>query len=263
MKSADESEEEIIVSLTTHGRRIRTVYRSVESIFCQTVKANRVILYIGNKEFQNEDQLPAILQNQMKRGLEVRFVEDMGSCTKLLPAMRDFPYNTIITVDDDIWYPSDTIERLLRTHREHPNSICALAARIVKWKSKNMRMFRTFKDFPFVVNPTQDTTSNMYLAEGGSGVLYPPHSFTDEVYDMINFRALSPKADDLWFKAMGLISGTPVCAVKNYYPAPEDLFFDDDVQDMGLSNFNLDQKGNDKQWKALCDHYNLYALLKD
>lgn len=46
MRSADESEEEIIVSLTTHGRRILTVYRSIESIFLQTVKANRVILYL-------------------------------------------------------------------------------------------------------------------------------------------------------------------------------------------------------------------------
>lgn len=204
-----------------------------------------------------------MLQNQMKRGLEVRFVEDVGPYTKLIPALREFPNKTIITVDDDIWYPANMMERLLRAHKEHPMSICALAARQIKWKNESKHTFKSFIEFPYVVNTAEDTTSSMYLAEGVCGTVYPPHSFTEEVFNKDCFMKLSPKADDLWFKAMGLISGTPVFAAKTYYPATQDIIFDDDVQDMGLYNFNFGQKGNDKQWKALCDHYNLYDMLKD
>jgi len=252
---------DIIVSLTTHGKRIHTVYRAIESLFAQSVKANRIVLYIGNKEYQSEAQLPVVLQKQMKRGLEVRFVDDIGPYTKLLPAMREFPDNNIITVDDDIWYPANTFERILKTHNNHPDSICAIAVRQMGWKNEKKHTFKTYEKQPFIVQP-HDSTTKMCVAEGFAGILYPPHCFSDEVFRKDMIQKLAPHADDLWFTAMSLINGTPIYAVGGYGDPAKEIYLDECVQDVGLYLYNFGENGNDKQWKRLCDHYNLYEKLK-
>ena len=66
--------KELIVSLTTHGKRIETVYHTIESIFQQTLKPNRVILWLGNNEWNDVRDLPISLHTQMSRGWEILFV---------------------------------------------------------------------------------------------------------------------------------------------------------------------------------------------
>lgn len=261
VEQTTDDETELVVSLTTHGKRIMTVYRTIESVFAQSKKANRIVLYVSVNEYQSVEQLPLILQKQMKRGLEVRFVEDIGPYTKIIHALKEFPNSNIVTVDDDIWYPLNTLEKLHQVNREHPDAICAIAARELDWKDKHKKKFKTYEKQPFAVNEKQNTTSKMYVAEGVGGVLYPPSCFTDEVFRKEIFMVLAPKADDLWLKAMSLISGTPVYVARNFYCPTNDIIYDDDVQDIGLYHFNFAGKGNDKQWKALCDHYNLYEKL--
>lgn len=258
-----EGERELVVSLTTHAKRIFTVYRTIECLFDQSLKANRIVLYIGRNEYQSDDELPLVLKRQMERGLEVRFVEDLGPYTKIIHALKEFPDSNIITVDDDIWYPSDTFERLVRLHTKQPEAICSIAARVLEWKDKRKGKFKTYEYLSFAVDGYRDTTSPMYVAEGFAGVLYPPGCFTDEVFNKDAFLKLAPKADDLWLKAMGLLSGTPIYAARCFTCPAIEILCDFDVQDMGLYNFNFGQKGNDKQWKALCDYYNLYDMLKD
>ena len=83
---------------------------AVESIFSQTLKPNNVVLYLSEKEFSTRP-LPLTLMRQQERGLEVRFVDDLGPHTKLIPALKDFPEAIIVTIDDDYMYPFDLLER--------------------------------------------------------------------------------------------------------------------------------------------------------
>lgn len=251
--------ENVIVSLTTHGKRILSVHRTIESIFSQSILINKVVLYIGTEEFQSVDQLPVVLQRQMNRGLDIRFVKDIGPYTKLLYALKDFPSSSIITVDDDILYPANVVERLLMSHRQNKNAICGLAVRQLELKKG--REFKPYKHLEFVVTQ-EDSTSNMYVAEGFGGVLYPPHCFSEEVFNEPLFRKLAPKADDLWFWANAIMNGTPILSVRCYQPLVRELLIDEDVQDIGLINDNFYGKGNDRQLKAICDHYNLYDRLR-
>ena len=48
------------------------------------------------------------------------------------------------------------------------------------------------------------------FAYGTSGVLYPPGSLHHSVFDFDLMRELCPKEDDIWFKAMTLLTGTAV-----------------------------------------------------
>ena len=101
---------EIIVSLTTHGRRIYEVYLAIESIMQGSRKPDRIVLWLSS-DIQGVS-LPLTLLKQMKRGLIVKFTEDIGPYTKLVPALTEYPDSVIVTIDDDILYPYDTLELL-------------------------------------------------------------------------------------------------------------------------------------------------------
>ena len=76
---------DIIVSLTTYGRRIHSVYATIESLMEQTMKANRIILWLDTS-FQGKP-LPQSIEMLKQRGLEVAFCKDVRSYTKLVPAL--------------------------------------------------------------------------------------------------------------------------------------------------------------------------------
>ena len=95
--------------------------KSIESIFNQTYKANKIVLYISKDHFTTST-LPHSLLKQQKRGLEIRFVKDIGPYTKLIPALKEFPNANIITIDDDYMYPFDMIEKLVKAHLLNPQA---------------------------------------------------------------------------------------------------------------------------------------------
>lgn len=249
----------LIVSLTSYGKRIHTIHRVIESTFQQTCKANRVILYLSNEEYKCAEELPLVLQFQMSRGLEVRFVHDLRSYKKLIPALTEFPDATIITVDDDVYYPMNMIERLVNAHHAHPGAICSLVNRRLLLNPDGT--VGNYNDFPFETVCPEDVVSPLIIPEGFGGVLYPPHSLPGEVFHEELFMQLAPSADDLWFKAMSLIAHTPVVKVHSHFDFLDDFIIEEDVQDTGLKNLNLDQNANNRQLKVLFDYYNLYQYL--
>ena len=249
---------DVIVSLTTYGLRIDTVYLAIESIFQQTQKANQVVLHISNEHF-NTDNIPLSLKKQEKRGLKIRYVKDIGPYTKLIPAMKEYPEDIIITIDDDYIYPSDTIEKLVRVHMIHPEAICCQHSR--KITKKDEKTLNHYESFP-IIYTTEVTISHHYLAEGFGGVLYPPHSLHDDLFKEDLFMRLSPYADDLWFKAMELLKGTPVLQIARNQSWIYEMSRIESIQDTGLMNINVIKSQNDSQLKAIFDYYDLYDKIQ-
>lgn len=252
-----EEDESIIVSLTTYDRRIFSVYRTIESIFQQSYKVSKVVLYLSDKEFDGEEP-PLLLQKQMKRGLEIRYVKDIRAYTKLIPALRDFPDSTIITVDDDYMYPVDAVEKLVRAHKKNKKAVCCHASRAILMDTgKKIKPYSTFPQiFPKVCE-----SDISYMAEGFGMVLYPPHCMYKDVTNDELFMELSPLADDLWYKCMQLMAGTPVVQLPRTRAWFSEMYSDESVQDMALANLNVNENKNDPQLKAIFDYYNLYTKL--
>lgn len=249
---------ELIVSLTTHGERIYNVFKAIESIFQQSVKANKVILYLSDKEFKDKE-LPALLQNQMKRGLEIHYVKDIRAYTKLIPAIKEYPEATIITIDDDYMYPINTIERLIKAHKEYPKAVCCHASRGIKMSSDSE--LQPYSTFPQIF-PKKLETDISYMAEGFGAVLYPPHCMHEDAVKDDLFMKLSPLADDLWYKCMELLVDTPVYQLPRNRTWFSTMFSDETVQDLALANQNVNENKNDLQLKAIFDYYNLYNKLR-
>lgn len=249
--------ERIIVSLTTYGKRIYDVALTIESIMNQTQLANEIILWL---DYSFKDKvLPTSLIRQQARGLKIRFCEDIRSYKKLIPAMKEFPNDVIITVDDDLLYEYDLLEHLISAYQKDHRYIYAHRQhKILMRDSYEFMPYRDWKQCQCILTPDV-----MAFPTGGGGTLYPPHSFDNDVFDESTFMEICPTADDVWFKAMALKKGTLSCGVfsHNYNG---DFIVNPTVQDIGL--FNVNTVGghlNDCQLKAVFDKYDLFTKLID
>lgn len=243
---------ELIVSLSTHGRRLYEVYLAIESIMQGSMKPNRIILWLS-KDLQDE-QLPLTLLNQIKRGLVVRYTDDIGPYTKLVPALTDYPNSILVTIDDDILYPYDTLEILYSAYQKYPRCICANRIMDVTLdKQGQPASLPTWKELG-----NKDRISRLNFFEGVGGVLYPPHCFDSEVHNQSVFAAICPTADDVWFNCMALLSKTSVVPANRHY-SRFPLSINESVQDSALWRINNSNKitPNDKQLRAVMKKYNL------
>ena len=243
---------EIIVSLTTHGNRIYDSFLAIESIMQGSVKPNRIILWLA-KDIQKES-LPQVLLNQIGRGLEVKYTEDIGPYTKLIPALKENPDSIIVTIDDDILYPYDTLEMLVTAYQKHPQCICA--NRIMDIKLDNYGKPTSLPSWKELDDKKRISKLNFF--EGVGGVLYPPHCFSSDVLDQHVFEDICPTADDVWLNCMALLSKTSIVPSNLHYPHFP-LLINESIQDSALWRINNKDKVtlNDKQLNAVMKHFNL------
>ncbi|MDO4955805.1 MAG: hypothetical protein Q4E60_02140 [Bacteroidales bacterium] len=248
------AKEEVVVSLTTHGYRIYEASLAIESIMQGTVLPNRIILWLD--ENTKADPIPQGLKNHQTRGLEIRYTRDIKAYTKLLPAIKAFPEATIVTIDDDIFYPADTLELLLRGHAEHPASICSHFVKQLQAKGNKLKSILRLQG----VSHTDE--KHKYFLEGFASALYPPHCFSNELFNEEVFMKLTPYADDVWYNVLAIKENVPI-----FYPDYHYRYFpycdNENGYDISLKQYNNNPKDckNDQQFAATLKHYNLYDSL--
>lgn len=245
---------EIIVSLTTYEPRLYEVYLAIESIMQQTVKANRIILWLSDS-LKNEP-LPATLQLQIKRGLEVRYCKDIRSYKKMIPSLKSFPNDAIITIDDDLVYHIDVIEKLIHNYIKDPQYI--YFNRGCRMSFQQQGMLSSYLDWK---ECTDLDVSVLNFPTGGAGALYPPHIFNNEVFNESVFMDICPYGDDIWFKAMALYNDKLCRKVYTHDRLGDDFLCNLNVQDCALHHINNGQLQNDVQIKAVFEKYGLYSKI--
>lgn len=249
-------DHDIIVSLTTYGRRIHSVYMTIESLMEQTMKPNRIILWLDDS-FEAK-RLPESINKLRKRGLEVAFCKDVRSYKKLVPALCKYPDDVIITVDDDIVYDVNMLENLIVPYQENPRAIyCNRAHKMLPDGNGKLLPYGEWEWCS-----KEQGFNDLFFPTGVGGVLYPPHSLDEEVKNEAVFMDICKLADDVWFKAMALKKGTPTCRVETHHANGEEFMGDNETQDMALCNQNVGQSMNDRQLDAVFTKYNLYKLLQ-
>jgi hypothetical protein len=246
---------ELVVSLTTYGRRLYDVYLTIETIMRQTMKANKIILWL-EEALKNTD-IPLILQKQQGRGLEIKYCEDNKSYNKLIPSLYEFPEAIIITIDDDCLYDFDIIENLFTAHLDSPRYIYAL--RLHRMKSNSKNTLEPYSKWEWEYEGFDVSALN--FPTGIGGVLYPPHCFSPEVFNKAVFRKTCEYADDVWFKAMSLMNGVLSKKAHSKNKGGRDYLINNNVQDITLAQKNNDGSKNDIQIKAVFEKYNLYERL--
>ncbi len=200
---------EIIIAMTSYGERVNTIPLVLERLLNQTVRPDRIVLYLSEVNFpQKEESLPQRLLDMQMVGLEIHWCQDdIKSYKKLIPALREYPEDIIITVDDDIYYDLDLIERLYDSYRRFPRAISALRAHRMKFDESGKIL--PYADWDKCVSGPLYTPLYGMFATTGAGTLFPPHIFTGEVFCEEKFMSACVNADDIWVRVMSVISQVP------------------------------------------------------
>lgn len=253
-----DSSRRLIISLTTFSKRIDDVYLTVESLLQQSVKPNHIVLWLSREEFSERD-VPALLRMQEQRGLQVRFCErDLGPYKKIIPALREFPDHYLITVDDDVIYPPDLVDKLWRAHLDEPNIIHACRVHRISLDGKGALL--PYKQWE---RSFQQSVAGLEIYPVGvEGVLYFPGCFSSEVRDEATFMRLAPMADDVWLKAMSLKAGTLCKRVPEERSGDARYIVVDGSQKFALKRGNKSKiDGNDVKINNVFTHFNLLPKL--
>ena len=249
----------IVVSLTSYGKKIHEVYLVVESIFQQTVKANKIVLWLSEKDFSIET-LPIVLKRQMERGLEIRLCKDVRSYTKVIYAFKEYAGCHIISVDDDMVYPFDMIEQFVEAYQKNQR-------RVYFNKGHKMLLHKSKKSMlPYIewcrAGEAQGS-SLFYLPLGVYGIFYPDGIMKQEVLNEKVFLDICPTADDVWFKAMTLMNRIECASVDKGGDYMNNFISIELNREKSLARTNVDLGANDSQIQKVFNHYNLFDILNE
>ena len=224
----------IIVSLTTFPARIEIVYKTITTLLEQSLKPDLVVLWLAEEQFPNK-KLPENLVNLEKYGLKIKWCNDIRSYKKLIPSLKEFPNDIIITVDDDYYYDKDLVKNLIEEHQKYPKCVIAnRAMRLVPSKNHKFKLNRR----NYIYNDTY-LPSYLNFPIGFGGVLYPPNCFHKNVINQSEFMEIIPTNDDAWFWLHEVRNETKIVAAKNGYKLK--LYPIENSQEIGLYKLNCNQ----------------------
>lgn len=194
----------IIISLTSYPARISKLWMVIKTLLNQKLVDNfKVILWLSENQFpKGLDSLPKSLTNLIEKGLDIRFVsDDLKSHKKYYYAFKEYPNNIVVTVDDDVLYSPILLRTLLDAHDKY--SDCVICNRGIKInKEKSYRNWDKVDNFMIPVSNIMPT--------GIGGVLYPPHCYNNNIFNIEAIKSTCINGDDLWLNFMCRLNGTKV-----------------------------------------------------
>lgn len=240
-------DQRIIVSLTSYPKRINTVWITIETLLRQKVKPDKIILWLATTQFEGLESLPQELLRLQSRGLTIRFCDDLKSHKKYFYAMQEYSEDIIILVDDDMFYPYDTIKKLMKMHNKYPKDICAMTAQVM---SPSVTSMPSVWRNPMLKEKYEHSDQIQIFT--GSGSLYPPHVLDNNVFNKNQINEICPYADDLWLTFMAMQHKTKITTQFPWRAFPITIY---GTSVESLWQINSARGNNDKQWKALLEKF--------
>lgn len=252
VEDENKNSKSIVASLTTYSKRIHDVHLVIESIGQQTIKPNRIILWLDIDEFSDEN-IPKILKNQKERGLEIRYYENIKAYKKLIPSLELCPESDIITFDDDILYPHDTIEILFNNHLKQPDSVVGIRSHTIRLDENNnpIEYKKWHKESPYSFN------GDLTFLTTGAGTYFPAGILPSEIKNKKIFMEICPFSDDVWVNLVCIHSNV------NRFKVDDDRKFSTrflvipENQDIALHKNNVDLARNDTQISKVSQNLNI------
>lgn len=250
----EERKEKVIVSLTSYGRRVEKILPfTIISLLRQTYKPDMVLLWLDD-EYWNDGNLPLMLKRLKNKGLTIRYCKDIKSYTKLIPTLKEYPNDLIVTCDDDMFYRKNMVEQLIKEYMQDPSYIYTHRAHKLLFSSNGQLML--YNDWDLEVSGLK---GHSVFPTGVGGCLYKRSLLYKDICREDLFLKLAPRADDVWFYFMEVMQGTEcvVLPYKGYVCIPLDAFYQYFHKEASLSATNCKESQNDVQIRNVMAHYNL------
>ena len=194
----------LVLNLTSFPARFKTLHLTLKTLLLQRVKPQHVVLWLFEDDIQ---LLPKSVLSLKARGLEIKGVPvDTRSYKKLIPALEQWPDAFHITVDDDVYYPSDLVQGFQQAYQGNDKEILCYRANYIAIDSNNK--IKPYLEWTFISSLAGPESRLLFTGVGG--VFYPPGCLDSRVLTD-DYLSLAPHSDDLWFYWMALMNG---CTIK-------------------------------------------------
>lgn len=191
----------VLVSISSFAARANWLWITLESLLRQTVRPDRIVVWLPQSQFPTMEHVPASLRRMQARGVEIQLVEhDYCSHKKYYYPLLNSPESLLITADDDIIYDPHMVEKLLEAHAAHPDDVIACYTHGIRRDQRGQLL-------PYNQWQNNVHEGDLFFGSGG-GTLFPPGSLDPRVTDIHLAMQLCPRADDIWLNAMMRLHGT-------------------------------------------------------
>ena len=196
---------------------------------------NKIVLTLYYKDIKF---IPKNIHDYLtKNNIEIIIVNmDIKPHKKYFYVMQKYPYDIIITIDDDIIYEKNTVELLYKSYLKYRKEISARRVHLIKYdkKGKSKAYKEWVKEYKLIKIPSFDLS-----ATTGAGTLFPPNILKinyEMIYDIYNCMT----ADDLFLKHIENKLNIKIVWVENTKLMGIKLLYDDGMY------YNENKEGNDK-----------------
>ena len=231
--------KELIISLTSYYKRFDTLPLVLDSLQRQTIKPDKIELWIENNDVQFLPKNISKFKNVYLRVCE----NNLFSYKKIIPALIENQDRYIVTFDDDIIYPNKSLEQLVNKSKKYSGDI--IANRVHKIKITN-HVPDNYNNWHF--NNMDNNNLNFFTGVGG--VLYPPNCFYKDIIKKEYFKKLCPHNDDIWLNWMIKLNKKKIINSKF-----DKKFIMIKKIKSGLFKKNVKQNFNDEQIKRMIKKY--------
>jgi len=126
--------ESIIISMSCNKEKIDMIYKSIENLLNQTLKATYIILTLSIDEFPTkEKELPNSIIDLSKTFLKfkIKWIKNNINDYKKITVLDDYPKDVIIIVNEEIKYPEWFINEIYNEYVQYDRQ-CAIKYTISK-----------------------------------------------------------------------------------------------------------------------------------
>ncbi|MCZ4058151.1 FkbM family methyltransferase [Pantoea sp. LMR881] len=237
--------QKLIISLTSYHKRFSTLHLTLDCLLNQSIKADRIVLWLADSE---RSLVPESVLLFKTKGVEIKYFKDIKSYKKIVPMLIEEPNAFIVTADDDLYYRSDWLEKLITAWDGDYKTVVAHRAHKILLGKDSMPI--PYKKWNWQYTNASDI-SGMNFPTSGAGTLYPPHCFHHDVINENIFAELSPNTDDIWLFWMCRLKGVRFKVVGEKM----EILEWEGTAENALWRENLLSGGNDNNIRKMISHY--------
>lgn len=158
----------IIVSLTSFGERLQIEAPiAINSILHNNILPDKICLTVNSGDIVPEE----LLHNNL---IEIIYSDlDIKGHNKYYHTMLKYPDAVIITIDDDIEYPIDFIEKCVDAYKDFPNVVNACRVHKIKMTNDHLMPYNMWE-----WNCKNEEPSYRLFFTSGAGTVFPPNIFS-------------------------------------------------------------------------------------
>lgn len=208
-------DERVVISVTSFPKRFDQLVITLKSIILQDVAPGKIIVYLGSDT--KESDITTDMHGLKRYGVEYRIdnTKNLKGHKKYFYALQEFKDKSVITIDDDIIFPSTMISELLVCHEKYPKAVCARRVHRIISKRGHLLPYNSW-DIEYA---RKSGPSNRMFATTGAGTLYSPYvnaMLCKDTFDEKAIQDLCLEADDVWMKCMEIKSNIKVVKADIY-----------------------------------------------